>query len=37
MQIAQNDSCLLELKFSFECVATRMLIVMCNVGLDTVP
>ena len=35
-QIAQNETCLLELKFSFECIAVRLSRVFANKGLDAV-
>ena len=35
-QIAQNETCLLELKFSFECIAVRLSRVFGNKGLDAV-
>ena len=36
-QIAQNEVCLLELKFSFECIAMRISMVMGNLGIGAVP
>lgn len=36
-QIAQSEACLLEVRFRFEYMVTRMSMVMGNLGIDTVP